>query len=86
VADLEGVPVYSPARFTGIDIDLGLVESYAKDRRKGLIFSRMVAKWLVEEGFNWPGGIYNPDSGPESALRDETGRMIGTIRLEGPWS
>jgi hypothetical protein len=85
MANIEGIPVYSPARFTGIDPDPGLFDSYAKDRRQGLIFSRLVAEWLVKEGYTWPGGIYNPDSGPDSVLRDESGRIVGTTRLEGPW-
>ena len=61
IGEIEGVPIFSPARFTGIEPDIGHFESYIRDARQGLIFSRLVAEWLVmKEGFTWPGGIYNP--------------------------
>ncbi len=83
VCTLNGIPVFSPARFNGVDIlDY---ESYVK-KDVPLILPRFVCSYLEKTSdYTWPGGIFNPDCGPESAIRSADGKLIGVKRLEGPW-
>lgn len=78
----ERIQVVHPSEFAGVDIvDF---EKHAK-KEMPIVLSRFVAQYLREIDFVWPGGVYSPDSGPESAIRDEQGRIIGVERLEGSW-
>lgn len=51
-----------------------------------IIVSRMVAEYLRKIKFEWPGGVYSPDTGPESVIRNDSGVIVGVKRLEGDWT
>jgi len=76
------IHVFSPAEFEGVDF-MDFEAHVTKDTP--IVLSRFVAQYLRDINFIWPGGIYNPDSGPKSAIRDEGGNLVGVERLEGPW-
>jgi hypothetical protein len=53
---------------------------------KGLIVSSLLAEYWKKESFEWLGGYYSPDSGPESCVRypkghEREGEIRGVQRL-----
>ena len=76
------IQVFTPAEFTGVDF-MDFETHVTKDTP--IVVARYVAQYLKNIGFVWPGGIYSPDCGPNSAIRDDTGKLVGVQRLEGPW-
>jgi len=77
------VVIFSPAKFTAVS-DIESFEKYAT-KDQPIVVARYVAEFLSKEGYEWDGGIYTPDCGPKSAIRDDHGKLIGVARLEGPW-
>lgn len=70
------VPIFSPADYTtceGIeDIDI---------TGKDLIVSWVCGEGLMKERKDFPHRILNPDTGPDSVVRDEQGKIIGVRRF-----
>ncbi len=90
---VDGIPVYTAAEFTGIDItDFKQCGPHVErcathlcahvPPHRGMIVARYVAQHMKTTGFEWPGGIYSVDAGPASAVRSTEGKLMGVQRLE----
>jgi len=69
------IPVVSPPSYTRCE---GLpVEAKGKD----IIVSWLCGDQLLKEQPDYPHRVLNPDTGPDSVVRDEKGRIVGVKRL-----
>jgi len=83
----DGCPVYEPQDFSSISPKYPPKDKFKKSMR-GVIVSMPVAQWLCDTDGNgldrvyaeW-GEIFCADTGPDGAIRDDKGIIIGTKRL-----
>ena len=79
----NGIDVMHPPCFTDYS---PAPKDFLPDESKGLIVSSMMAEYWLANGFEWKGGYYSPDSGPESSVRfprghKRSGEIMGIQRL-----
>lgn len=46
-----------------------------------VVVGALAAAYLRDHPDCWPGAVFGPDTGPDGAVRDENGRIIGVRRL-----
>ena len=73
----DGTPVYTPQHFSGIVPENNPTTSTTNI---GVIVSMPVAEWLADS-CAWQTQVYVADTGPDGAIRNEDGIIIGTKRL-----
>ena len=75
-SELYGIPIYGRLGFTGVQ---GLPE----DKSIPIIVSEMVARYISENSVDEHARlqVFYPDTGPESAIRNEKGEIIAVKRL-----
>lgn len=78
VATLEnGVKVYSPPAFEDVLDDFPFVNQ-EDDVHPDLIVSMVVGNHIPKW---YRGNVYIPDTGPQSVVRDQTGKILGVKRF-----
>lgn len=71
------IPIVSEHKFTGIDEKS--VE-FVKSHPNKMIIASMVSAKVLADTFKGR-AFFHPDTGPDSVVRDETGRITGSKRL-----
>jgi hypothetical protein len=74
------VPVYQPQRVENIEV-LSDPDAEGYNSMDNIIVSMVVAQFLREKKMHI-GAIFVPGTGPQLAIRDEQGRIVGTRGLE----
>ena len=77
-----GIPIWTYQEFTGVDFTDFQSTVPGDPAKRGIIVSRFVAEFLKRSGAKWPGGVFSPDMGPDSAVRSAEGNLLGCKRLE----
>jgi hypothetical protein len=77
--DLEQVPVVSAQSWSNVDQSIKIDPNVTH-----LLVSMPVGEFLARSPISnqyWNYTIIGPDTGPQGAVRDQTGRIVGTRRL-----
>ena len=74
----NGVPVYSPLKFEGVLVGFPFYENKDYQHQPDIIVTVAVSTYIPSR---YRGNVFTPDTGPDSVVRDGSGKIVGVKRL-----